>query len=152
GVGAGKIRHHAHHERHLYFLLGAVHLDVVFDLHARCAVACDELLTALLGHATLPFRVFGFRNATTIGSGVAWVRFATGNEESCGECGARKVARSSLPSSMWRPPPRCRQRPCDDASGIHTATGPHGDILNQPWLMCLRLRESRIGPAMRPPK
>ena len=53
---AGKIRHHAHHERQLDLLLGAVQLDVVLDLHARRTIARDEFLTTLLGHATLPVR------------------------------------------------------------------------------------------------
>ena len=37
---------HAHHEGQLDLLLGAVELDVVFDLDARRAVAGDELLAA----------------------------------------------------------------------------------------------------------
>src|SRR5690606_26206775 len=49
----GEIGQHAHDERQLDLLLGAVELDVIFDLYARRAVARDELLTAGLGHLTL---------------------------------------------------------------------------------------------------
>ncbi len=45
---AGEVGHDAHDERHLDFLLRAVQLDVVLDLHARRAIAGDEFLTAWL--------------------------------------------------------------------------------------------------------
>src|SRR5690606_5687371 len=44
---AGQIGHDAHDERQLHFLLGAVDLDVVLDLHPRGAVAPDEFLPAV---------------------------------------------------------------------------------------------------------
>ena len=53
---AGQVGHDAHDERHLHLFLRAVQLDVVFDLHARRAIAADEFLTALLGHGTPPPR------------------------------------------------------------------------------------------------
>src|SRR5690606_4545720 len=43
---AGKIRHDAHDKGKLYRALGAIDLDVVFDLHARRPVARHELLPA----------------------------------------------------------------------------------------------------------
>ena len=46
GGVARQVGHHAHDERELDLLLGAVKLDVVFDLHTRGAVAGDELLAA----------------------------------------------------------------------------------------------------------
>ena len=51
---AGQVGHHAHHERQLNLLLRAVDLDVVFDLHARRAVAGDEFLTARFRHVLRP--------------------------------------------------------------------------------------------------
>ena len=45
---ARQIGQHAHHEGQLNLLLRAVQLDVVLDLHARRAIARDELLTARL--------------------------------------------------------------------------------------------------------
>src|SRR6185295_7050621 len=53
---AREVAHDAHHERNLDLLLSAVQLDVVLDLHARSAVATDELLTALLRHCAPPIR------------------------------------------------------------------------------------------------
>src|SRR5690606_21549337 len=49
GVGAGQVRHHAHHERDLDLLLRAVDLDVVLDLHPRRPVARDEFLAVCHG-------------------------------------------------------------------------------------------------------
>jgi hypothetical protein len=50
---ARQVGQHTHHERKLDLLLGAVDLNVVFDLHPRRAIACDELLATLLAHLIL---------------------------------------------------------------------------------------------------
>ena len=44
---AGEVCHHAHHERNLHLLLGAIHLDVVLNLYARRPVLRNPLLTTL---------------------------------------------------------------------------------------------------------
>ena len=57
-----QVGHDAHDERDLHLLLRAVQLDVVFDLHARRAVARDEFLTAGFGHRTSPPRSSIFKS------------------------------------------------------------------------------------------
>src|SRR6185437_2522722 len=51
---AGEVGQHAHHERDLHLLLGAIDFDVVLDLYARGTVAWDEFLTAWLGNVRSP--------------------------------------------------------------------------------------------------
>src|SRR5262249_16760125 len=51
---AGQVREHGHDEWQLDLLLGPVDFHVILDLHARCAIAGDELLTAFFGHVTPP--------------------------------------------------------------------------------------------------